>query len=85
MCVYIYLKINLYLGGIKNGGSSSPISWGDLFSLAFLALTILLLSLAAALYFLFLTYGLGKSNLRDPATIAAWLIPNVIYLKTGKS
>ena len=44
------------------GGSSSPMSAGDLPSFALLALTILLLSLAAALYFLFLNLGVSNSS-----------------------
>ena len=44
------------------GGSSSPKSFGVLPALALLALTILLLSFAAILYFLFLILGVSNST-----------------------
>ena len=55
-----------------NGGSSSPKSFGVLPALALLALTILLLSLAAILYFLFLILGVSNSTFLEAINGAPW-------------
>ena len=73
----------MYLGGIKNGGISSPLSVGVKFASYFFYLTILRFSFAASLCFLFLWGIFSKTKRRVAADYAEEADCDMIAYENG--